>query len=72
LATRRDPRGDAVARLLGCDADRRSGSLEDTGATLAGFEVVGSAPPDLLALAGQHHFARYEVVFRIEPLDPGR
>jgi hypothetical protein len=62
------PGSSTVARLLGCDADRSAGSIEEAGATVAGFEVVASEPPTLLALAGQHHFARYEVAFRIEQI----
>jgi hypothetical protein len=61
-----------VARVLGCDADSQSGSPERPGSTLPGFEVAHAEPPSLLVLAGQHHFARYEVEFRVEALGAGR
>ena len=60
-----------LARLLGCDADSLAGSPADPGSTFPGFEVAHSEPPALLALSGQHHFARYEIEFRIEALGPG-
>lgn len=62
------PGATAVARVLGCDVDRAGGEVGEEGSTLAGFEVVAAEPPALLALAGQHHFSRYEIALRIEPI----
>ncbi len=61
-----------LARLLGCDVDTFDGSPADPGSTLPGFEVAHSEPPSLLVLSGQHHFARYEIEFRIESVGRGR
>jgi hypothetical protein len=71
-ATLRVPGAGAVARLLGADADEARGETGEEGSTLPGFEVAHSEPPAVLALVGQHHFSRYELVFRIEPLGPRR
>jgi hypothetical protein len=66
------PGATPLARLLGSDADSRTGAAGAEGSTLPGFEVLRSEPPVLLALAGQHHFARYELLFRVEELGRGR
>ncbi|MFN2384382.1 MAG: hypothetical protein ABR559_09015 [Gemmatimonadota bacterium] len=39
--------------------------------TLRGFHVERSETPRLLALAGEHRFARYRLTFHISPTDPG-
>jgi hypothetical protein len=61
VAERSFSRGAAplLVRLLGC---------EDAN----GFHVAQSEPPQELALAGRHRFARYLLTFRIDPLGPGR
>jgi hypothetical protein len=62
----------AIAQLLGADTAAIRGESGEEGSTLPGFEVAHSEPPEVLALVGQHHFSRYELVFRIEPLDQRR
>jgi hypothetical protein len=69
LANRPGPR---VARLLGCAHTERQGRPGRTGSTLPGFVVTRSIPPAVLALMGEHRFARYALIFRITetPLEP--
>jgi hypothetical protein len=62
------PGADRAARLLGADADRVGGVAGEEGSTFPGFEVAHSEPPNVLALVGQHHFSRYELLFTVEPL----
>lgn len=42
------------------------------GSTVPGFRVVSAVPGNELAMAGRHRFSRYTLVFRTEPLGPGR
>ena len=66
-------RGSArVARVLGSDTHELTGESAKPGSTLPGFEVLHARPPSLLVLTGQHHFARYELVFRIEAVGQAR
>lgn len=37
----------------------------------AGFEVTDSEPPHTLDLSGRHRFARYRLVFHVDPLGTG-
>jgi hypothetical protein len=65
------PGATQAARLLGADADAVAGERGEEGSTVPGFEVVHAQAPSTLALGGQHHFSRYELVFTIEPLGNG-
>ncbi len=47
------------------------GDLHHPGGTLPGFTVTRAIAPVMLALTGEHRFARYGVVFRIDLL-PGQ
>lgn len=42
------------------------------GSTLPGFRVVAAVPGRELVLQGRHHFSSYALIFRIEPVSPGR
>ncbi len=57
------------ARAVGC-ADTEAGGPRplELGSTVPGFHVAELTPERLLTLAGSHHFADYELVFRLEPL----
>jgi hypothetical protein len=48
-----------------------AGDLHHPGGTLPGFTVTRAIAPVMLALAGEHKFAKYAVVFRIDLL-PGQ
>lgn len=47
------------------------GDLHHPGGTLPGFTVTRAIAPVMLALAGEHKFAKYAIVFRIDLL-PGQ
>lgn len=47
------------------------GDLRHPGGTLPGFTVTRAIAPVMLAMAGEHRFARYAIVFRIDLL-PGQ
>lgn len=47
------------------------GDLHHPGGTLPGFTVTRAIAPVMLALAGEHRFAKYAIVFRIDLL-PGQ
>lgn len=47
------------------------GDLHHPGGTLPGFTVIRAVAPVMLALAGEHRYAQYAVVFRIDLL-PGQ
>lgn len=47
------------------------GDLHHPGGTLPGFTVIRAIAPVMLALAGEHKYAQYAVVFRIDLL-PGQ
>jgi hypothetical protein len=57
-----------VARLLGCEHTRSEGDPASIGSTLPGFVVSRSVRPVCLCLLGEHRFARYALVFRIDDL----
>ena len=40
------------------------------GSTIPGFRVASATPSSKLILAGQHRFSTYELIFRLEPVDP--
>ncbi|MEV0224801.1 hypothetical protein [Streptomyces sp. NPDC050704] len=42
------------------------------GSTFPGFRVVSAIPGRELVLEGRHHFSSYALIFRLEPVDPGR
>lgn len=54
-----------IAAALGCLHTERSGELGRIGSTVPGFVVSRSIPPAVLALLGQHRFARYALIFRL-------
>jgi hypothetical protein len=61
------------AKVLGC---RPAGSSPATapdgaGATVPGFRIAVAEPPQLLVLAGRHHFARYAIVLRVDATADG-
>lgn len=60
-----------VARALDCHPAEASGEIGDRGATIPGFCVMRVVEPAVLALQGQHRFARYGLVFRLEPTKDG-
>ncbi|MBS1679456.1 MAG: hypothetical protein JST08_18945 [Actinobacteria bacterium] len=56
-------------RAVGCTDTEAGGPRPlEVGSTVPGFHVAELAPERLLALRGSHHFADYELVFRLEPL----
>ena len=55
--------GSAMARTLGCVSDSTSGSPGRIGSTIPGFIVTRAIPPAVLALMGEHRFARYALIF---------
>ena len=61
-----------LARLLGTDPALASGwKRPAVGSTIPGFRIVAAHRPDLLVISGRHRFARYGIVFRIEPSAEG-
>jgi hypothetical protein len=61
--------GRLLARRLHCLPAEASGEPGRIGSTIPGFIIARSIPPAVLALMGEHHFARYALVFRItEPM----
>lgn len=60
-----------VARALGCTPAERSGDIGRIGSTIPGFVVTRVVEPAVLALQGEHRFARYGLVFRLEPTKDG-
>jgi hypothetical protein len=59
------------ATRVGASAVCADGDLHHPGGTLPGFCVTRAIAPVMLALAGEHRFAKYAVVFRIDLL-PGQ
>lgn len=59
------------AKRVGADVTCAEGDLHHPGGRLPGFCVTRSIAPVMLALAGEHRFAKYAVVFRIDLL-PGQ
>ena len=64
-ASGRNRTGALVAKALGCTPSSTSGRPGRIGSTIPGFIVSRSVPPAVLALMGEHRFARYALVFRI-------
>jgi hypothetical protein len=56
-----------VARALGCSETESSGGAGEIGSTFPGFVVARVVEPAVLALEGQHRFARYGLLFSVEP-----
>jgi hypothetical protein len=52
-----------VARALGCRATETVGEAGRIGSTIPGFVVTRSVAPAVLALMGEHRFARYALIF---------
>lgn len=61
----------AGARRLHCAQVEASGDLHHPGGTLPGFVVCRSVAPVMFALIGEHRFAAYAIVIRIDLL-PGQ
>jgi hypothetical protein len=55
-----------IAAGLQCMPAERRGTIPRIGATIPGFIVTRSVPPAVLALMGEHRFARYALIFRID------
>ena len=54
-----------IASALGGMPAKRSGAPGEIGSTIPGFIVTRSVAPAVLALMGQHRFARYALIFRL-------
>jgi hypothetical protein len=54
-----------LAGALRCVPGERSGAVPKIGSTVPGFVVARSIPPAVLALLGEHRFARYALIFRV-------
>ena len=61
------PRAARVARALGCAHTEARGPLDRIGSTVPGFFVARVIKPAALALEGEHRFARYGLIWSIEP-----
>lgn len=59
----------AYVRAISADPGSVSGRPLDAGATVPGFRVVDSVPPERVELAGRHRFSRYRLVFDLTPQD---
>ena len=56
-----------IARILGCVDTTASGPRPlDAGSTCPGFHVAAIEERKVLALAGQHRFSRYALIFNLE------
>ncbi len=58
--------------LMGVEPLDTVGDPLTAGSTLPGFRVTRAEPPVELALAGEHRFSRYALVFRLEPVGGAR
>lgn len=56
---------------VGAAETETHGDLHHPGGTLPGFTVIRAIAPVMLALSGEHKYAKYAVVFRIDLL-PGQ
>jgi hypothetical protein len=56
-----------AARALGCAQTEANGPPDVIGSTVPGFMVVRVIEPAALALQGSHRFARYGLIFSLEP-----
>jgi len=61
------PRAGRVARVLGCAHTEVTGPIDRIGSTIPGFFVARVIEPAVLALEGEHRFARYGLIWSIEP-----
>ncbi len=61
------PRAERVARALGCAHIETSGPIDRIGSTVPGFIVARVIAPAALALEGEHRFARYGLIWSLEP-----
>ena len=57
--------------LVGVEHGAASGEFGTIGSTLPGFVCSRAVEPSVLALLGQHRFARYALVFRVERTGAG-
>jgi hypothetical protein len=64
-------RAQRYSQRVGSTVIVADGDLHHPGGTLPGFCVTRSIAPVMLALAGEHRFAKYALVFRIDLL-PGQ
>jgi hypothetical protein len=71
VAFGRSGRNRRVAGALGCKPSETSGTPGEIGFTVPGFVVTRSVEPAVLALVGQHRFARYALIFRIDETAAG-
>jgi hypothetical protein len=62
----------SVALALGCRPAKAAGSPAEVGATLPGFRVAASEPPEAWALRGEHRFSQYSLAFRVDERPGGR
>ncbi|MCE7082063.1 hypothetical protein [Streptomyces sp. ST2-7A] len=67
------PAATRYAALVGC-AERTAGGPRPfvEGSTLPGFRVARVVADREVVLTGRHRFSTYALLFRIEPLGPGR
>ena len=70
-AARGNRRGRVLAKRLGCVPGEASGDAGEIGSTIPGFIVSRSVAPAVLALVGEHRFARYALIFRIDETAAG-
>jgi hypothetical protein len=61
------PGSERLASALGCAHTRTQGEIDRIGSTIPGFIVARVIASAVLALEGEHRFARYALVFRLEP-----
>lgn len=73
-ASERLPYVDQHAVEIGAGVEVTWEAVERTAQALPrrGFRVVGRIPERELGLRGHHLFSRYALIFRLDPLDPGR
>ena len=61
------PRAARLARFLRCAHTETSGAIDRIGSTVPGFIVARVIEPAALALEGEHRYARYGLIWSIEP-----
>jgi hypothetical protein len=67
----RSGRNHRIAGALGCDPGETAGDPGEIGSTVPGFIVTRSVEPAVMALVGEHRFARYALIFRIDETAAG-
>lgn len=60
------PRSSHFARALGCEQVDVAGDPDQIGSTFPGFLVVRVVKPAVYALEGDHRYAAYGLVFRLD------